>query len=188
MSSNVVSFWTPCRHDFSCVCDMTSDVSRHVADTTQNVAVWATKSTRRHPTCGAKINCHLFLHWQPLNFLIPITELAQIEQGPTHKWCYEGVRVLGWEGVDRVDLSFHHSPLINKMQHNWCSAASQFSLFTTEFSQTKRRPPHPWCVDRVNTPGWGLVQPQAKRFASCMPPYRDSHVVVVVWLVVSCEE
>ena len=35
---------------FSCVCDMTSDVSRHVADTTQNVAVWATKTTRRHPT------------------------------------------------------------------------------------------------------------------------------------------
>ena len=54
MSSNVVSFWTPCRHDFSCVCDMTSNVSRHVADTTQNVAVWATKLTRRHPTCGAK--------------------------------------------------------------------------------------------------------------------------------------
>jgi len=50
MSSNVVSFWTPCRHNFSCVCD----VSRHVADTTQNVTVWATKSTRRHPTCGAK--------------------------------------------------------------------------------------------------------------------------------------
>ena len=29
-------------------------MSRHVADTTQNAAVWATKSTRRHPTCGAK--------------------------------------------------------------------------------------------------------------------------------------
>jgi len=59
MSSNVVSFWTPCRHDFSCVCDMTSDVSRHVADTTQNVAVWATKSSRRHPTCGAKLKMKL---------------------------------------------------------------------------------------------------------------------------------
>ena len=39
---------------FSCVCDMTSDVLRHVTDTTQNVAVWATKTTRRHPTYGAK--------------------------------------------------------------------------------------------------------------------------------------
>ena len=28
---------------FSCVCDVTSDVSRHVADTTQNVAIWAQK-------------------------------------------------------------------------------------------------------------------------------------------------
>jgi len=33
---------------------MTSDVSRHVADTTQNVAVWATKTTRRHPTQRVK--------------------------------------------------------------------------------------------------------------------------------------
>ena len=47
-------FGHPADTTFSCVWDMTSDVSRHVADTTQNVAVWATKSTRRHPTCGAK--------------------------------------------------------------------------------------------------------------------------------------
>jgi len=47
-------FGHPANTTLSCVCDMTSDVSRHVADTTQNVAVWATKSTRRHPTCGAK--------------------------------------------------------------------------------------------------------------------------------------
>ena len=43
-------FGHPADTTFSCVCDMTSDVSRHVADTTQNVAVWATKTTRRHPT------------------------------------------------------------------------------------------------------------------------------------------
>ena len=28
---------------FSCVCDMTETCRRHVADTTQNVAVWAKK-------------------------------------------------------------------------------------------------------------------------------------------------
>jgi len=49
-------FGHPANTTFSCVCDMTSDVSRHVTDTTQNVAVWATKSTRRHPTCGAKLS------------------------------------------------------------------------------------------------------------------------------------
>ena len=38
---------------FSCVCNVTSDVSRHVADTTQNVAIWATKTTHRHITYGA---------------------------------------------------------------------------------------------------------------------------------------
>jgi len=43
-------FGHPADTTFSCVCDMTSDVSRHVADMTQNVAVWATKTTRRHPT------------------------------------------------------------------------------------------------------------------------------------------
>ena len=30
-------------------------MSQHVADTTQNVAIWATKTTRRHPTYGAKL-------------------------------------------------------------------------------------------------------------------------------------
>ena len=45
------------------------------------------------------VNCHIFLHWQPLNFLIPIIELAQIEQGHTHQWCSEGARVLGWEAL-----------------------------------------------------------------------------------------
>jgi hypothetical protein len=43
-------FGHPADTTFSCVCDMTSDVSRHVADTTQNVAIWATKTTRQHPT------------------------------------------------------------------------------------------------------------------------------------------
>ena len=43
-------FGHPADKTFYCVCDMTSDVSQHVADTTQNVAVWATKTTRRHPT------------------------------------------------------------------------------------------------------------------------------------------
>ena len=46
----VLGFGHPADTTFSCVCDMTSDVSRHVANTTQNVAVWATKTTRRHPT------------------------------------------------------------------------------------------------------------------------------------------
>ena len=36
-------FGHPADTTLSCVCDMTSDVSRHVADTTQNVAVWAKK-------------------------------------------------------------------------------------------------------------------------------------------------
>ena len=45
------------------------------------------------------VNCHIFLHWQPLNFLIPIIELAQIEQGHTHQWCSGGARVLGWEAL-----------------------------------------------------------------------------------------
>jgi len=42
---------------FSCVGDMTETCRRHVADTTQNVAVWALgkKTTRRHPTYGAKL-------------------------------------------------------------------------------------------------------------------------------------
>ena len=48
-------FGHPADTTLSCVCDMTSDVSRHVADTTQNVTVLATKSTRRHPICGAKL-------------------------------------------------------------------------------------------------------------------------------------
>ena len=52
-------FGHPADTTLSCVCDMTSDVSRHVANMTQNVAVWATKSTRRHPTCGAKRNAHV---------------------------------------------------------------------------------------------------------------------------------
>ena len=41
---------------FSCVCDMTETCRRHVADTTQNVAVCrlGKKTTRRHPTYGAK--------------------------------------------------------------------------------------------------------------------------------------
>ena len=50
-------FGHPADTTFSCVCDMTRDVSRHVADTTQNVAGWATKTTRRHRTCGAKRMC-----------------------------------------------------------------------------------------------------------------------------------
>ena len=50
-------FGHPADTTLSCVCDMTSDVSRHVANMTQNVAVWATKSTCRHPTCGAKLLC-----------------------------------------------------------------------------------------------------------------------------------
>ena len=45
-------FGHPADTTFSCVCDMTETCWRHVADTTQNVAVWATKSTCRHPTCG----------------------------------------------------------------------------------------------------------------------------------------
>ena len=53
-SVSIYDFGHPANTTLSCVCDMTSDVSRHVADMTQNVAVWATKSTRRHPTCGAK--------------------------------------------------------------------------------------------------------------------------------------
>jgi len=40
MSSNSCCFGHPAHTTFSCVCDMTSDVSRHVADTTQNAAVW----------------------------------------------------------------------------------------------------------------------------------------------------
>jgi len=44
-------FGHPADTTFSCVCDMTSDVSRHVANTTQNIAVWArTKTTHRHLT------------------------------------------------------------------------------------------------------------------------------------------
>jgi len=43
-----------------------------------------------------------------------------------------------------------------------------FLLSPQEFSQTKRRQPHPWCVDGVDAPGWGLVQPQAERFASTL--------------------
>ena len=43
-----------------------------------------------------------------------------------------------------------------------------FLFSPLEFFQTKRRPPHPWCVDGVDTPGWGLVQPQAERFASTL--------------------
>ena len=36
-------FGHPADTTFSCVCDMTETCRRHVADTTQNVAVWATK-------------------------------------------------------------------------------------------------------------------------------------------------
>ena len=45
--SNVVSFRHSSRHDiFLCL----RHDQRRVADTTQNVAVWATKTTHRHPT------------------------------------------------------------------------------------------------------------------------------------------
>ena len=49
-----------------------------------------------------------------------------------------------------------------------------FLLSPQEFSQTKRRQPHPWCVDGVDAPGWGLVQPQAERFASTLGGRRTS--------------
>ena len=39
------------------VADKTGPCRRHVGDMTQHVAVWATKSTRRHPTNGAKLDC-----------------------------------------------------------------------------------------------------------------------------------
>ena len=132
------------------------------------------------------VNCHIFLHWQPLNFLIPITELAQIKQGQTHKWCYEGVRVLGWEGVDRIDSSIHHSPLINKMQHNWCSAASQFSLFTTGIFPNQAQTTSPMvCWWRRYTRPGDSYNHRPSDSQSCMPPYRDFHSLVVVlcgWL------
>ena len=55
-------FGHPADTTFSYVCDMTSDVSRHVADTTQIVAVWA-KTTRRHLTGAFLLNkfCLLML-------------------------------------------------------------------------------------------------------------------------------
>ena len=59
---------------FSCVGDMTEDMSRKVADTTQNVGVCAHKSTRQHPTCRAKIQRvyakalpHLGVNWKIKN-------------------------------------------------------------------------------------------------------------------------
>ena len=39
---------------FSCVCDVTSDVSRHVARHDTECRHLGTKTTRRHPTYGAK--------------------------------------------------------------------------------------------------------------------------------------
>ena len=41
---------------FSCVCDVTSDVSRHVARHDTECRHLGTKTTRRHPTYGAKVS------------------------------------------------------------------------------------------------------------------------------------
>jgi hypothetical protein len=71
-------------------------------------------------------------------------------------------------GVDRIDcqsiipLSYTKCNTIDAAQRR------HFLFSPQEFSQTKRRPPHPWCVDGVDAPGWGLVQPQAERFASTL--------------------
>ena len=43
-------FGHPADTTSSHVADRAETCRRHVADTTQNVAVWPTKSTRRHPT------------------------------------------------------------------------------------------------------------------------------------------
>ena len=45
---------------FSCVCDVTSDVSRHVARHDTECRHLGTKTTRRHPTYGAKPFTALF--------------------------------------------------------------------------------------------------------------------------------
>jgi hypothetical protein len=52
---------------------------------------------------------------QPLNFLIPIIELYQIEQGHTHQWCFEGFRALGW---DALSVLIHQSIIIPSHQQN----------------------------------------------------------------------
>ena len=64
---------------FSCVCDVTSDVSRHVARHDTECCHLGTKTTRRHPTYGAKSsfkdrfedlkaykekNGHLYVSWK----------------------------------------------------------------------------------------------------------------------------
>ena len=51
---------------FSCVCDVTSDVSRHVARHDTECRHLGTKTTRRHPTCRAKVLPLLSLPLSPL--------------------------------------------------------------------------------------------------------------------------
>jgi hypothetical protein len=68
---------------------------------------------------------------QPLNFLIPIIELYQIERGNTYQWCFEGFRALGW---DALSVLIHQSIIIPSHQQNvtqLMQLASPFSLSTT---------------------------------------------------------
>jgi len=94
--------------------------------------------------------------------------LAQIEQVNTHQWYSEGAHVLGWEALTVLTRQ-SIIPLSNTKCNTIDAAGRCHFLFSSkEFFQTKRRPPHPWCVDGVDVPGWGLVQPQAERFASTL--------------------
>ena len=86
----------------------------------------------------------------------------------SNQWCSEGARVLGWEVLtvltrqSIIPLSYTKCNTIDAPRRR------HFLFSPQEFSQTKRRQPHPWCVDGVDAPGWGLVQPQAERFASTL--------------------
>ena len=129
------------------------------------------------------INCHIFLYidnhsifsFQSLNWTKSSKDkpINGVTKGSAYS-AAKGLTVLTRQSV--IPLS--------KTKCNKIDAARRrnFLFPPREFFQTKRRPPHPWCVDGVDTPGWGLVQPQAERLKlhATLPGFSFSCVMCCV--------
>jgi len=120
------------------------------------------------------INCHIFLHWQQTTTQFSHSNhwIGPIRARTNPSMVFRRGPRTRPGGVDRIVSSIHHSPLINKMWHNWCSAASPFSLFITGIFPNQAQTTSPMVCWWRRCTRLGTRTTTGRAICkSCMPPW-----------------